>query len=56
MLFLLAFVLGLGFGWTRARRRGGDRFDQLQYAAVHGILFALVSFALVVVFQRVLIG
>ena len=37
MLFVIAFVLGALFGWQRAARRGGDRLDQLQYAAVHGI-------------------
>ena len=30
-------------GWRRAVRRGGDRLDKLQYAAVHGILFVLVT-------------
>ncbi len=43
MLLLLAFVLGAVFGWRRAVRRGGDRYDKLQYAAVHGILFLLVT-------------
>ena len=45
MLLLLAFVLGALLGWHRARRRGGDRLDRLQYAAVHGILFLLVALA-----------
>lgn len=43
MLLLLAFALGAVFGWRRAVRRGGDRNDKLQYAAVHGILFLLVT-------------
>jgi prolipoprotein diacylglyceryltransferase len=43
MLLLVAFLLGAAFGWHRARRRGGDRLDQAQYAAVHGILFVLVA-------------
>jgi prolipoprotein diacylglyceryltransferase len=42
MLLLVAFLLGAALGWHRARRRGGDRLDQAQYAAAHGILFALV--------------
>jgi hypothetical protein len=45
MLVLAAFVLGALFGWRRAVRRGGDRLDQLQYSAVHAILFALVALA-----------
>ena len=43
MLLLLAFALGALFGWRRARLRDGDRLDMLQYAAVYGILFALVT-------------
>jgi phosphate/sulfate permease len=43
MLLPLAFALGALFGWRRAVARGGDRLDKLQYAAVHGIIFALVT-------------
>lgn len=43
MLLLLAFLLGALVGWRRAVLRGGDRLDQLQYAAAHGILFVLVT-------------
>ena len=52
MLLLLAFVLGALLGWRRAARRGGDRFDQLQYAVVHGIVFALVALALMILAGR----
>ncbi len=52
MIFPLAFLLGGLVGWRRAGRRGGDRLDKLQYAIVHGILFALVTFGLIVVAQR----
>jgi hypothetical protein len=41
MLLILAFALGALLGWRRAVARGGDRLDQLQYAAVHGIVFVL---------------
>ncbi|MFT3973707.1 MAG: hypothetical protein QM699_09735 [Amaricoccus sp.] len=43
MLLLVFFLLGATFGAIRAARRGGDRLDQLQYAAAHGILFVLVA-------------
>lgn len=43
MLLVVAFALGMAFGWQRAARRGGDRLDRLQYGAVHGILFVLVT-------------
>jgi phosphate/sulfate permease len=51
MLLLLAFVLGALFGWQRAARRGGDRLDRLQYAAVHGIIFVLVALVALVLAQ-----
>lgn len=41
MLILIAFALGALVGWRRAAARGGDRLDRLQYAAAHGIAFAL---------------
>lgn len=52
MLIVLAFGLGALFGWQRAARRGGDRLDQWQYAAVHGIVFALAAVILVVLLGR----
>ncbi len=52
MLLPVAFALGALFGWYRAGRRGGDRLDRLQYAAVHGILFLLVFLAASVIAVR----
>jgi hypothetical protein len=52
MLLPIAFVLGALFGWRRAVRRGGDRLDRLQYAAVHGILFTLIALTTAIVLQR----
>lgn len=52
MLILIAFFLGAYIGWRKAQRRGGDRFDRFQYAAVHAILFALLTMAAIVVLQR----
>ncbi len=45
MLLTLAFAVGFFVGWRRAKARGGDRLDGLQYGAAHGIAFALLSFA-----------
>lgn len=42
---LAALLLGLAaavMGWRRAARRGGNRADRVQYAAVHGIAVFLV--------------
>jgi hypothetical protein len=52
MLLPLAFVLGALFGWRRATARGGDRLDKLQYAAVHGILFTLVTLVATIAARR----
>ncbi len=52
MLLPLAFALGALFGWRRAAARGGDRLDRLQYAAVHGILFALVTLIVTIGAER----
>jgi hypothetical protein len=43
MLLPIAFALGALLGWHRARRRGGDRLDRIQYAAAHGILVLLLT-------------
>ena len=52
MLLPIAFALGALVGWRRAVRRGGDRLDRLQYAAVHGIAFTLAALALTVLAGR----
>ena len=52
MLIAAAFVLGALLGWRRAVRRGGDRLDQLQYAAVHAIALTLAATVLVVLLGR----
>ena len=52
MLLPLAFALGALLGWRRAAARGGDRLDQLQYAAAHGIFLALVTLAATILLQR----
>jgi hypothetical protein len=43
MLSLVAFVLGALWGAWVARKRGGNTLDILQYAAVHGILLAVIA-------------
>ncbi|MEM7189822.1 MAG: hypothetical protein AAF439_09440 [Pseudomonadota bacterium] len=38
-------ILGAILGWRRAAKRGGNAADQLQYAAVHGIVGFLIGMA-----------
>jgi phosphate/sulfate permease len=52
MLIAAAIVLGALVGWRRAARRGGDRLDQLQYAAVHAIALGLAATIVVVLLGR----
>jgi hypothetical protein len=52
MLFPVAFILGAVLGWRRAVARGGDRLDQLQYAAVHAIIFVLLAVIILVLLER----
>lgn len=52
MLLLIAFIAGALVGRQRAVRRGGDRLDQLQYGAVHGIVFVLAALIVTVLGQR----
>lgn len=43
MIILSGLVFGVLLGAGRARRRQGTAADIAQYAAVHGILFALIG-------------
>jgi hypothetical protein len=56
MLPALAFLLGFALGWQRARARGGDRLDQLQYGAVHGIFFTIVAFVGLVILEHMTVS
>lgn len=50
MLIAIAFFAGLALGWRTARKRGGDLFDRMQYAAVYALIFGVVAtVALVIV-------
>ncbi len=52
MLLVVAFVLGAILGWRRAVGRGGDRLDQLQYAAVYAIIAVLAVLVATVLLGR----
>jgi len=43
MIFYAAILLGALVGYVRARRRGGNMFDRLQYAGAHAIFFAIIG-------------
>ena len=52
MLILLGALLGVVVGSLIAIRRKGKRLDILQYAAVYGILFALITLFLGIILER----
>jgi hypothetical protein len=56
MFVIGGFLLGAIGGGLRARSRGGKPADMAQYAAVYGILFALVGLFITVYLDRMLRG
>ena len=53
MLTLLMAGLGLLVGFFRSRRRGGKIGDNIQWALVHGIVFALLTLIIGTVYLNV---
>lgn len=54
MIVIAAGLVGAGFGAWRAKSRGGGRLDMAQYAAAHGIAFALLGLFVALGLERVL--
>jgi hypothetical protein len=52
MILFPAIALGAMIGWLRARRRGGNRLDRLQYAAGHAIFFAILGLFATILYHR----
>ena len=52
MIVIAALILGALFGWRRAARLGGTRADRLQYAAAHGMGFAVLGIFLTIFIAR----
>ncbi len=54
MLYLIAFILGLGLGWYTAGKKGGNIPDKLQYGVVFGLLAMLLLLITAMVLATVL--
>lgn len=54
MFVIGGFLLGAIGGGLRARARGGRTADILQYAFVHGLIFAIVGLFLTIYLDRML--
>lgn len=52
MVILIAAISGFALGWWRATVRQGNQLDKLQYGAAHGICFAILAFAAVLIVVR----
>jgi hypothetical protein len=52
MIVIICLVAGLLFGWFRAARREGNRFDRIQYALVHAIIFGLAGTLATIILAR----
>ena len=52
MIILAAMASGALAGWGVARRRGGRRLDQLQYAAGYGIAFGILGVFVTILVSR----
>lgn len=52
MILPAAFIIGFAIGWMRARKRGGQLADKLQYGAVHGLAVMLAALIAVVVLDN----
>lgn len=56
MFVIGGLVLGVIGGGLRAKARGGKAADVAQYAAVYGILFALIGLFVTLYLDRMLRG
>ena len=43
MLVVIGLLAGAYYGYSYAKKRGGTRLDKLQYSAVYGIAFGVLS-------------
>ncbi len=54
MLVILPIISGVALGAYRAKKRGGNTLDMLQYGAAYGIIFGLAGLAITIIAHRML--
>lgn len=54
MIILAGILIGSGLGWYNARKRGGNRLDQAQYAAVGALIGMVLGLAGSIIVERML--
>lgn len=56
MIVILALFLGAAIGAFKARKRGGNLADMLQYGAVYAMIFGIIGLMITIVVHRSLSG
>ncbi|UWQ76288.1 hypothetical protein [Leisingera sp. M658] len=54
MIVIAGLVLGALIGVMKARKRGGNTLDMLQYGAVYAIVFGMIGLLATILTHRVL--
>lgn len=54
MIVIAGLIGGAAWGALHARKRGGNRKDMAQYAAVYGIIFGLLGLFATIALERML--
>ncbi|AVW91270.1 apolipoprotein acyltransferase [Celeribacter baekdonensis] len=54
MIVILLALIGGFYGWRMAKKRGGNRLDKLQYAAVYLMAGTMLGLLLTVIIERLI--
>jgi len=54
MIVIASTLFGVLLGWLTARRRGGNRLDIAQYAAVFAMVFGMLGLIVTIILARVI--
>ena len=54
MIVIIALFFGAALGAFKARKRGGNTLDMLQYGAVYAIVFGILGLLATILTHRVL--
>lgn len=52
MIYIITGLIGAALGVRQARKRKGNRLDQLHYAAGYGIFFTLLGLVATIILDR----
>ena len=52
MVLPIAFILGVIFGISKAKKSNGNKLDLFHYGTIYGIAFLLLALILTIIFQR----